>query len=149
MHDEIVGAQGDGTLQLSAKCCDRLAMELGISARQVDQVVGMDHQWLQVVTLAEAAHLSALRGSQFVGRPLARARRENLERVAAQAISAFGGVFDPSGGRSMNADAAGGQLRRLRRRSDELEDVLLELGTGVRHERDCNWMSGRPSECRC
>ncbi len=63
MHDEVVGAKSESALQLSAKRGDRLGVELGISAREIDKVVGVDGQRLQVVALTQAAHLGALRGA--------------------------------------------------------------------------------------
>jgi hypothetical protein len=94
----------------------------------------MDGQRLEVVLRTQANHFFGVFAANFVRLPLAWARRENLQRVATKAIRAFGSGGNASGGRGVNADASGGQLWRLGRRRDELEDVsFLGLGS-FRHQ---------------
>ena len=92
-------------------------MKFRIASGKIHQVIGMNDQRLKVVAFAQAAHLFALRPPELVGRPLARARRENLKGIAAQTIGAFCGLLNSTGRGSMDADPARGQLgRHLRRR---------------------------------
>ena len=106
MQDEKVRSQRQGAFHLSAKGGDGFAVEQGVAAGEIHQIIRMDRQQLQVVALAQAAHLLALRERKFVGLPLPRAGGENLKCIAAQPVGPFGRVLDPTCGRSMNADPA-------------------------------------------
>src|ERR1700691_2775706 len=70
--------------------------------------------------------------AEFVRRPLAWAGRKNLQRIAAQAIGALGGIVDSSGGGSVNSDAAGSKAGRAFWCGTG-QDILL-AGHGAWHE---------------
>jgi hypothetical protein len=127
MQHQELRSQSQRALHFAAKGHDRLRMKFRVSARQVDQVIGMNGERLQVVALAQPAHLFALRAGQLVRLPLPRAGRENLKRIAAQAIGALGGARHAARRRSVNADAPRGELRRPLRRRQKLQDVFLLL----------------------
>ena len=125
MQHQVVRLQGQGALDFTAKGCDRLGVKFRIAAGKIHQVVGMDGQGLQVVLRAEATHLVNMAACQLIGLPLAWARGENLQRVAAKPVSALGSKVYSSGGRSMDADAARGQPGRLSRRRQQLQNVFF------------------------
>src|ERR1019366_1846396 len=114
-----------GAFHLSAKRGNRLGMKFRIASRQVHQVVGMDHQRMQVILGAQPDHLVTLLGRQVVGLPLPRARGKYLEGTASQTIGAFGCIRHSTCRRGVDADAPRRQLRRPRRRRQQLQDVLL------------------------
>ena len=116
MQHQELRTESQRSLHLAAKCHDRLGMKVGVAARQIHQVVGMDDQRLQSVLLAQAIHLVALRTRQVIGLPLPRARGENLERVAAQPVGAFRRILHSTGRRGVDANPPRSQLRRLLRR---------------------------------
>ncbi len=93
----------------------------------------MNDQRLEIVVSAQTVHFGALHLAQIIWGPLARAGRENLESVAAQAVGTFGGVLYTSGGRCVYANAAGSQAGRAFGRA-ATEDVLF-AGKGAGHER--------------
>src|SRR5437868_8286755 len=132
MQDQILGAEVQSALQFSAKSFYGFREELVCVAGQVHQVVGVNHQRLQIVLVAEAGHLVTLRATEIVGLPLARAGRKYLEGVAAEAVGSFGSILDSAGNRGVNAYAAGSQARRPFGRR-EIEDVLL-AGDRTGHE---------------
>jgi hypothetical protein len=107
-------------------------VKFGIAARQVHQIVGVNHQWMQVVFLAQAGHLLALRAGQLVRLPLSRAGRKNLERVATQAVRTFRRIGHASRGRGVNPDAPRGELGRPLGRGQQFENVLFFL-SGIGH----------------
>jgi len=72
----------------------------------------VDDERLEIVAGAQSQHFLAEWTAEFAGRPLARAGRKNLQRVAAKAVGALGGVVDSSGRGSVNADAAGTEAGR-------------------------------------
>src|SRR6185369_9545901 len=79
--------------------------------------------------------------------PLARARRENLERVASQAISTLGRSLYSSRSRSMDSDPASGKPRLLRWNWKQLQDVFFDvLGRGQSVLRTGNRLTFR-GEC--
>ena len=82
MQHQELRAQRQSALHFAAKGHDRLGMKFRISAREVDQVIGMNGQRLQVIALAQPAHLFALCAGQLVRLPLPRAGRENLKCIA-------------------------------------------------------------------
>lgn len=92
----------------------------------------MDNERLEIVLRPQLEHLLAQRVAEFVGRPLARAGRENLQRVASDTVSTLGGVVDSSGGGGVNADAAGSEAGRAFWRSTS-ENILF-AGEGAGHE---------------
>jgi hypothetical protein len=91
----------------------------------------VDDERFEIVSGSQAQHFIAERVTEIVGSPLARAGGENLERVAAEAVGAFGGIVDASGSRSVDADAAGSEARRAFGRGTG-EDILL-AGHGMGH----------------
>ena len=93
----------------------------------------MNDQRLEIVVGAQTVHFGALQLAQSIGGPLARAGRENLESVAAQAVGAFGGVRYTSGGRCVYANAAGSQAGRAFGRA-ATQDVLF-AGEGAGHTK--------------
>ena len=104
-----------------------------ISAGEIHQIIGVNHQRLQIVLRPQTAHLLAQWNRlKLIGSPLPRAGRENLKRIAAQAIGALGGIVHSSGGGRVNADAAGSQAWRAFW-SGTGEDILF-AGHGARHE---------------
>src|SRR5262249_146972 len=111
-----------------------------VRAGEIDQVVRVYDEWLQIVTGAETIHLVALRLAEFIRRPAARAGRENLERVASQAVSPFSGILHTSSCRGVNANTTGSQAGRALR-SRMLEDVLF-LRHGAGHSRSIDGSPG-------
>src|SRR6266566_4574665 len=91
----------------------------------------MNHERFQVIFLSQGAHFGTLRAAQIVGRPLARTGRKNLKCTAAQTIGPFGCILNPSCNRCVNADPAGGAVRRSFR-PREFENVLF-AGDGAGH----------------
>src|SRR5581483_1987212 len=61
MQNQILGAQINRSFQLTPKRLHRLCQELFSRAGQVDQVIGVNNQWLKVVLLPQGIHLIALR----------------------------------------------------------------------------------------
>ena len=116
MENKVVGAESEAAFEFSAEGGDGFFMEGGVGSGEVDEVAGVNHEWLEIVFAAEKTHRLALWVAESVRRPLARARGENLEGVTAKPIDAFGGVLDASGDGSVDADAAGGEGGRLFRR---------------------------------
>src|SRR5215469_4562664 len=86
MQDQILGAEHQGSLYFPAKGRDGVLQEAFRDAGEIDEVVGVDHQRLEIVFLAQPPHLVTLRTRQLVWLPLARTRREDLKRIAAQAV---------------------------------------------------------------
>src|SRR5215470_20125313 len=112
MQDEVFGAEHQRAFDLAAKGFDGF-LEKGLDyAGHVNEVVRVDHHRLQVVLLAQALELVALRTAEFVGRPLARAGRENLKGIAAQAVGTLSGQFNTTCNGGMNSDASRAVLRR-------------------------------------
>ena len=109
MQYQIVRAQGQSPFYFAAKSLHRFVQEQFIRAGQIHKIVCVNHQRFQVVSRPQAVHLVALWDPKFVRRPLARAGREDLQRIAAQPIGAFGGILHTSCRRCMDADAARGQ----------------------------------------
>src|SRR5712691_9312260 len=124
MQHDVLGAQLQGALHFAAKGGGRFLQEMRGLAGQIDQIVGVDREWLQIVLLAQLVHDCALVTAEIVGLPLTRAGGENLKSVASQAVSALSGIFYAACNRGMYADAPGSQARRAFRRS-RLQDVLL------------------------
>jgi hypothetical protein len=125
MQHQELRSQSQRALHFAAKGHDRLGMKFRISAREVDQVIGMNCERFQIIALAQPAHFLALRAGQLVRLPLPRARRENLKGVAAQAIGTLRRIRHAARRRSVNANAPRGELGRPLRRSQKLQDVFL------------------------
>ena len=132
MENQIVGADGKGSFDFSAEGFDGFFQEYLVGAGKINQVVRVNNQRFQIVLRAQLKHLFAERLTEFVGRPLARTGGKNLQRVASNAVGAFGGIVDASGGRGVNADAPGCEAGRAFR-SRAGKDVLF-AGDGARHE---------------
>ena len=132
MEHEIVGADSQRTLDFSAKRLDGFLQELLVGAGQIHQIICMDDQRLEIVFCAESGHLLALQFAQFVGSPLARAGRENLKRVAAKAMGAFGRIVDASGGGGVDADAARSEAGRAFRRGRERISCSRDVERGIK-----------------
>jgi hypothetical protein len=109
VEDEIIGADGEGALDFAAESFDGFSQEQFVGAGEIHQVIGVDDERLEIVLRPQLEHLLAQRVAEFVGCPLTRAGRENLQRVASDTVSALGGVVDSSGGGGVNADAAGSE----------------------------------------
>ena len=137
MQDKVIGTDRESTLDFSAKSFDGLLKEKLIGAGKIDQIVCVNDEGLEVILGAQAKHLIAQRMAQFIRSPLARARRKNLKRAAAQPIGAFGCVLNSTSRRGVDADAAGSSSRRLFRRG-AVEDVLFPgLGAGHMESIKC------------
>ena len=130
MEDKIIGAYGQGALDLTAESFDGFSEEQFVGAGEVHQIIGVDDQGLEVVLRAQLQHLLAQRIAEFVRRPLARAGRENLKRVASDAVGALGGVVDSSGSGGVNADAARSEAGRAFWR-DERGYLVRGRGSGA------------------
>src|SRR5215469_3256236 len=72
VQDQILGAERQGALYFPAKGLDGFLEEAFRRAGEIDEVVGVDHQRLQIVLVAQPSHLLALRARQLVRLPLAR-----------------------------------------------------------------------------
>ncbi len=116
MQHQVICAQGRAALQLTAKRSNRLPPKLLVPSRQIDQIIRMNDERLQIIFLSQPRHCLALRTRQCVRLPLPRARRKDLERVAAQPVSAFGSILHAAGNRRVNANAPSRQTRRSFRR---------------------------------
>ena len=112
VEDKIIGADGEGALDLTAESFNGFSEEQFVGAGEIHQVVGVDDQGLEVVLRAQLQHLLAQRVAEFVRRPLARAGRKYLKRVASDAIGALGSVVNSSGSGGVNADAARSEAGR-------------------------------------
>ena len=116
VEDEILGLERESALDFATEGGDGLGVELGVASGEIDEIVGVNDQRAQVVLLAQAKHRRHVFGLDVVRLPLARTRREYLQRVAAEPVGTLGGVVHASGGGGVDADAAGRQHRRLGRR---------------------------------
>src|SRR5262249_49317702 len=72
---------------------------------QVYQIIHMDCHGTEVIFLSQAHHLIALRSAYGIWRPLARARRKNLECATTQTIGTLGRIRRSTRARCMDADA--------------------------------------------
>src|SRR6516165_1825331 len=136
MQYEVIRTQHQSALHLSAKRHNRFGMKVRISARQVHQVVGMNRQRPQIVSFSKGDHLRDECGCKFVGLPLPRTGGENLQGIAAEAISTLSSVVNTPCRRSVDPDATGATLGRLSRSGQQLQDVVFfepqTLGHAVR-----------------
>ena len=132
MENQIVGADRKGALDFSAEGFDGFLEKEFVGAGEVYQVIGVNHERLQVVASSQLQHLFAQGIAEFVGRPLAGAGGENLQGVAAETVGAFGGVVNASGGGGMDADTSGSETGRAFRGAAG-EDVLF-AGDGAGHK---------------
>src|SRR5947209_19456480 len=111
MQDQILRAKRKCPLDLSSKGFDGfLEKELGC-AGQVDQIIGVNHQRLEIIFLSQPLHLFALRAAEFVWRPLARAGRKDLKSITTQPVCSLGCVLNSSRSRSVNPNSSRSQLR--------------------------------------
>src|SRR5438067_4765707 len=113
MKDEIFRTERERALQLAPKRFDRLLQEWRTSACNIDQIAGVDHEWLQSVLRTKLTHGLALRSSDGVRSPHAGAGGEDLKGVAAQSICAFGRGLGASRCGGVDADTTRSQLWRL------------------------------------
>src|SRR5207244_7428842 len=104
MEHEILGAKTQRAIDLSPKCDDRLREECHRLAAKIDQIAGVDGHRTDVISFAQITDILALFWGKLCGPPGAWARREYLERVAAQPVGAFDRCLDASAGRSVNPD---------------------------------------------
>ena len=124
MQDQIFRTQSKRPLHFAPECLHRLLQKNFIRTREIHQVIGVNHQRLQIVGGSQAVHLGTLRLTKFIGRPLPWAGGENLKRIAAQAVSPLGRILHASGRGRMNANAARSQAGRAFR-PWRLENVLF------------------------
>src|SRR5438309_12112191 len=105
MQHEIVRAQSQRTFQLTTKRFDRFLQTGLVRSRQIDQIVGVNHQRLQIILLPQAVHDFALGASKLIRTPLPRAGRVDLKRIASQAVGSLRGIFYARRNRSMDFDS--------------------------------------------
>src|SRR6266446_1767914 len=109
MKHKIFSTQVQSTLNLPAKCFNGFLQEQWSRTGKIDQIVGVNHERLEVVLLPKPAHLGALRTAKLIGRPLSRTGGEHLKRIAPQPVRTFRRILHPTGAGSMNADPAGSE----------------------------------------
>src|SRR5437879_3234441 len=97
MQHQIFGTERQGSFDFTSKCLNRLLEKDFSCAGQVHQIVGVDHERLQIVLISQTLHLFALRTPKLVWRPPSRTGRENLKSITAEPVSAFGSVLHASG----------------------------------------------------
>ena len=61
MQNQIFSTQIQRSLELTAKCFYRFPEKCFIGAGQIDQVIGVDHQWLEIVFIPQPRDLVTLR----------------------------------------------------------------------------------------
>ena len=93
MQNQKLGAQRQSAFQFPTKSCDGLAMKLRRRAGQVHQIIGVNHQRFQIVAGAQPVHFGALWLAKLVRSPLPWAGREDLKRIASQAIGSLRGIL--------------------------------------------------------
>ena len=141
MQDEIVGANRQCAFHFSAECFDGFLEKQLIRAGQVHQIIGVDHERLKIILGPQTKHFLAHRMAQLIRRPLAWAGGKNLQRIAAQAVGALGGIVNSSGSGGMDADAPGSEPRRAFWRGMG-EDILF-AGHGAGHWEKYKVETGR------
>src|SRR5579864_2497574 len=105
MQHQIFRAQSQRPFQLSAKRLHRFLQKGLVRSREIDEIVGVNHQRLQIILLPQAVHDFALAASKLIRTPLPRAGREDLKRIASQPVGSLGGVFYARRNRGMDPDS--------------------------------------------
>ncbi len=96
MQDHIVRAQRQSPLQFASECLNRFFQEWRVRPCQINQVVRMNHQWLEIVCLPQPVQHLALTLAKNIRAPLPRTRREELKRIAAKSIGTLSGILHAS-----------------------------------------------------
>ncbi len=105
MEDEVLGAEGEGALDLSSKSQNGVGADGFGLAAEVDEIAGVDGDGADVVQGAELAHPGGVFGFDRGGAPHAGAGGEDLEGVGAGFDGAVDGGPAASGGAEMDADS--------------------------------------------
>ena len=113
MQHQILGAQGEGALDLGAKGGDAFRANLLGLAADVNQIAGVNHQRADIEFGAQLLHAGALFRVDFGSAPHARAGGEDLQGVGADFAGALDGVGCAAGCAEMDADALGHGLSLL------------------------------------
>ncbi len=122
VDDEVVGADGFGTVEFAAERGDGFLADIRIERGEVDQVVGMDDEGREVEAFAGGAEAADVVRVRRGGSPLAGAGGENLEGVRAEAVGFEGGLLEGFGAGGVDSDSQNGY--RSRSRTGESRGVI-------------------------
>ena len=104
MQHQVLGADGCGALQFAAESGDGFGADHRVERGEVDQVVDVDGQRVEVVTVACGAKQANLVGGRAHGAPHARAGGEDLEGIRAEFGGLESGAFEGAGDRRVDAE---------------------------------------------
>ena len=94
VRDQVLGADGGGTLELTAEGEDGFRADDRVGRGHIDEVVVVDDERMEVELLARVCEQLAIGHRGRTGAPHAWARREDLEGVRAQFVGFERGLFE-------------------------------------------------------
>ena len=107
MNHQILGADGDGALQLAAEGIDGFCADYRIERGEVDQIVDVDDERREIKTLARGAEELDLAGVGNAGAPHTGAGGEDLKGVGSQIGGGERRGFERSGSKGVDAETQG------------------------------------------